>query len=232
MSFELIVVVIVFVMIFNITIKMQKKIEIDRINSMIQKAFLYFIIEQNDISARQNKMIIEHVNENFDDEFYVESIEHHEIFFQNQLNQFRQSIQNRINHYISVYIVSIFFYVDFQFIEQISASFEKIIKMFENIDDDDFSSFHYNFFHLDFHYNFHHDFHHDFHYNFQYNNDVFISFYNDSFENSFEKSFEKYEFERQFNQYANVSMIINDQLVENKFSTFYDKKRNHAKFHD
>ena len=52
MSFELIVVVIVFVIIFNIIIKMQKKIEIDRMNSMNQKTFLYFIINQNDISAR------------------------------------------------------------------------------------------------------------------------------------------------------------------------------------
>ena len=128
MSFELIVVVIVFVMIFNITIKMQKKIEIDRINSMIQKAFLYFIIEQNDISARQNKMIIEHVNENFDDEFYVESIEHHEIFFQNQLNQFRQSIQNRINHYIFVYIISIFFTSIFNSLNRFRHRLKKLLK--------------------------------------------------------------------------------------------------------
>ena len=78
MSFELIVVVVVFVMIFNITTKMQKKIEIDRINSMIQKTILYFIIEQNDISISQKKMIIKNVDENFNDEFYVESIEHHE----------------------------------------------------------------------------------------------------------------------------------------------------------
>ena len=83
MSFELIVVVIVFVIIFNITTKMQKKINIDRINSMIQKTFLYFIIEQNDISARQNKMIIENINENSDDEHFVESIKHHEKKFQN-----------------------------------------------------------------------------------------------------------------------------------------------------
>ena len=89
MSFELIVVVVVFVMIFNITTKMQKKIEIDYTNSLIQKTFLYFIIEQNDIFIRQNKMIIENVDENFDDEFYVESIEHHEKNFQNQLNQSR-----------------------------------------------------------------------------------------------------------------------------------------------
>ena len=89
MSFELIVVVVVFVMIFNITTKMQKKIEIDRINSMIQKTFLYFIIEQNNTSAHQNKMIIENVDENFDDELYVESIKHHEKNFQNQLNQSR-----------------------------------------------------------------------------------------------------------------------------------------------
>ena len=108
MSFELIVVVVVFVMIFNITTRMQKKIEIDYTNSLIQKTFLYFIIEQNDMFIRQNKMIIENVDENFDDEFYIESIKHHEIFFQNQLNQFRQSIQNRINYYIFVYIVSIF----------------------------------------------------------------------------------------------------------------------------
>ena len=86
MSFELIVVVVVFVMIFNITTKMQKKIEIDRINLMIQKTFLYFIIEQNDISARQNKMIIENVDENSDDEFYVESIKHYEKNFQSQFN--------------------------------------------------------------------------------------------------------------------------------------------------
>ena len=65
-------------MIFNITTKMQKKIEIDRINSMIQKTFLYSIIEQNNISARQNKMIIENADENSNDEFYVESIKHHE----------------------------------------------------------------------------------------------------------------------------------------------------------
>ena len=52
MSFELIVVVVVFIIIFNITTKMQKKIEIDRMNSMNQKTFLYFIINQNDISAR------------------------------------------------------------------------------------------------------------------------------------------------------------------------------------
>ena len=96
--------------------------------------------------------------------------------------------------------------------------------MFENVDDDDFLSFHYNFFHY--------NFYHDFYYNFQHNDDVFVSFYNDSFKDSFEKWFEKHEFERQFNQYADVSMIINDQLVENKSSTFCDKKRNHAKFHD
>ena len=89
------------------------KIEIDRINSMIQKEFLYFIIEQNDISARQNKMIIENVDENSDDEHYVDSIKHYEKKSQNQLNQFRQSIQNRINHYISVYTASISFYVDY-----------------------------------------------------------------------------------------------------------------------
>ena len=65
-------------MIFNITTKMQKKTEIDRINSMSQKTFLYFIIEQKNISARQNRMIIENVDETSDDEFYVESIEHHE----------------------------------------------------------------------------------------------------------------------------------------------------------
>ena len=169
-------------------------------------------------------MIIENVDENFDDEFYVESIEHHEKNSQNQLNQFRQSIQNRINHYIFVYIVSIFFYVDHHFTEQTSASFEKVIKMFENVDDNNSSSFYHNFFH--------HDFHHDF----QYNDDVFVSFYNDSFENSSEKSseksFERYEFEHQFNQYANVSMIINNQFIENKFSSFYDKKRNHASFYN
>ena len=77
-------------------------------NSIIQKTFLYFIIEQNDISARQNKMIIENVDENSDDEFYVESIKYHEKKFQNQLNQFRQSTQNRISYYTSIYIVSIF----------------------------------------------------------------------------------------------------------------------------
>ena len=68
---------------------MQKKIEIDRINSMFQKTSLYFIIEQKNISVRQSKMIIENVDENFNDEFYVESIKHYEKNFQNQLNQFR-----------------------------------------------------------------------------------------------------------------------------------------------
>ena len=89
MSFELIVVVIVFVIIFNIIIKMQKKIEIDRMNSMNQKTFLYFIIKQKNISARQNRIIIENVDENSNDEFYIESIKNHEKNFQNQLNQFR-----------------------------------------------------------------------------------------------------------------------------------------------
>ena len=59
--------------------------------------------------------------------------------------------------------------------------------MFENVDNDDFSSFHHNFFHYDFYCNFQHD------------DDVFVSFYNDSFENSLEKSFKEYKFERQFN---------------------------------
>ena len=34
-------------------------------------------------------MIIKNINENFDDELYVESIKHYEKIFQNQLNQFR-----------------------------------------------------------------------------------------------------------------------------------------------
>ena len=81
MSFELIVVVVVLVIILNITTRMQKKVEIDRINSMIQKSFLYFIIEQSDIFVRQNRVIIENIDENSDDEFYVESIKHHEKNF-------------------------------------------------------------------------------------------------------------------------------------------------------
>ena len=64
--------------------------------------------------------------------------------------------------------------------------------MFENVDDDDFSSSHYNFFYYNFHYDFHHDFHHDF----QHDDDVFVSLYNVSFEDSSKESFKKYKFER------------------------------------
>ena len=132
-SFELIVVVVVFVMIFNITTKMQKKIEVDCMNSMIQKSFLYFIIEQNDISVRQNRVNIENVDEDSDDEFYIESIKRHEKNFQDQLNQFRQSIQNRINHYIFVYTASIFFTSIFNSLNRFSHRLKKLLEYLKTL---------------------------------------------------------------------------------------------------
>ena len=102
----------------------------------------------------------------------------------------------------------------------ISTFFDIIVIMIANDNNDD--SFYHNFFH--------NDFFHDF----QYDKNAFISHDRDIesfFDEFYFEKFEKFEW-FEFNQYANVSIIVDNQIIKNKSLSWYEKKRNYAKFYN